>query len=454
MTIQEQLLTTPLSVVTDIVPSIPACSIDTLDGQCKQIAQTNQQISMVLNSLSAKGVTVGDLLASIGTKSLPGAVMALGAIQDASPNGILAVDNALALLSMIDIGCRGTADAQQLLPAGRKSRGGVQQALQASIEVVDNLPLPAAWKLALRTALSIFSGSLSLFAPEIWDLVIFGIKSVEYEVIELVIDKLFRDNAQPGDNTDCCFGMLETIKTALLTSDGKPLINGVTQALRAGLLDYARNTTASDETNSPVSIVDGVPVTLDRLPLIDKLLKAISTPRRLDGNPVDVDGKTGTNGVQIARIPADGEAAWEIWEVLEKALLRYKRNPDGSYAEDVNQNPVRESIFPERFDDLFIKAFLKQAFDNDGQPITDASGNAVYVSRFDFVSSDVSSTLKECFKRPKVDDNGQPLTDADGLPLYADSYLSDIVDELNQTTEVWTLDGVRLFLRDRLIEYT
>ena len=453
MTIPEQLLTTPLSVVTDIVPSIPVCSIDTIDGQCTQIAQTNKQISMVLNSLSDRGVTIGDLLASIGSKSLPGAVMAMNAIQDVSPNGILSVDNALALLSMIDIGCRGTADAQQLLPAGRKSRGGVQQALQASIGIIDSLPLPAAWKLALRTALSIFSGSLSLFAPEIWEIVIFGIKSVEYELIELVIDKIFRDNAQPGDDMGCCLDMLATVKSALLTSDGKPLINGVTQALRAGLLDYARNT-ASDETNSPVSIIDGVPVTLDRLPLIDKLLKAISTPRRLDGNPVDVDGKTGTNGVQIARIPSDGEAAWEIWEVLEKALLRYKRNPDGSYAEDINQNPVMESIFPERFDDLFIKAFLKQAFDNDGQPITDASGNAVYVSRFDFVSSDVSSTLKECFKRPKVDDNGQPLTDADGLPLYADSYLSDIVDELNQTTEVWTLDGVRLFLRDRLIEYT
>ena len=164
MTIQEQLLTTPLSVVTDRVPSIPVCSIDTIDGQCKQIAQTNQQISMVLNSLSDRGVTIGDLLASIGTKSLPGAVMALGAIQDASPNGILTVDNALALLSMIDIGCRrGTADTQQLLPAGRRSRGGVQQALLAFIEIVEGLPLSRAWKLALRAGLNTFSGSLALF---------------------------------------------------------------------------------------------------------------------------------------------------------------------------------------------------------------------------------------------------------------------------------------------------
>ena len=78
----------------------------------------------------------------------------------------------------------------------------------------------------------------------------------------------------------------------------------------------------------------------------------------------------------------------------------------------------------------------------------------MYISRFDFGSSDVAEVLRECFKRPKLDDNGQIMTDEDGLPLYADAFLSDVVDQLNQTTEVWTLDGVRLFIRDRLIEYT
>lgn len=448
MTIQEQLLTTPLSVVTDVVPSIEVCNIDGLDGQCRQIAQTNQQISMMLNAMSDKGVTIGDLLASVGSKSLPGAVLALNSIQDASPNGILSVDNALALLSMIDIGCRGTADTQQLLPAGRKSRGGVQQALQASIGIVDSLPLPAAWKLALRTALSIFSGSLALFAPEIWDLVIFGIKSVEYEVIELVIDKLFRDNAQPGDNTDCCFGMLETIKTALLTSDGKPLISGVIQALRAGLLDFQRNT-SSDETNTPVNVVDGVPVTLDALPLVDKLIKSLTTPVRYDGDPVDINGNTQSNGVQIRRLTEESNALWEMYAIFEKALLKYKRDSDGNIME-FNGVPLTESRIPERLEEYILTAFLRPSKDSDGQPITDSQGRPVYESVF----NDDLSVLKQALLRPIVDGQGQPVLDGDGNKTYGDSYLLDIADELNQTTEVWTLDGVRLFLRDRLIEYT
>ena len=444
MTVNELIKKTPLDVLgaAHIVNS-QIQDTSTVNGQIKQIAETNKQISQLLNTLSL--VPLNQLLTTVGTQGNAANLLALSSLQQ---TGVLEEGtDIVSALSITD------DDSMTLFPAGRKTKKGLQ-ALAGVIEtVVDLVPLSAAAKLAIKGASGYIVGALIEFAPEIGELVFEGFRAIEYELIELVIDKIFRDNAQPGDDMGCCLDMLATVKSALLTSDGKPLINGVTQALRAGLLDYARNT-ASDETNRPVSIVDGVPVTLDRLPLIDKLLKAISTPRRLDGDPVDVDGKTNTNGVQLARIPSDGEAVWEIWEVLEKAFLRYKKNPDGTYAEDIFQNPIRESIFPERLDDLLVKALLKQAFDDDGQPIKDASGNAVYVSRFDFGTSDVSGTLKECFRRPKVDDNGQPLTDADGLPLYADSYLSNIVDELNQTTEVWTLDGVRLFLRDRLIEYT
>lgn len=443
-TVNELIRKTPLDVLGEahIVKS-QIQDTSAIAGQIRQIAETNKQVSQLLNTLS--GVPLKSLLTTIGTQGNASNILALSALRQ---TGTLdGVTDILDELSIID------SDNNKLVPYGRKTSKGIKALGGVLDSIVDLAPLSTGVKIALKGSTGFLVSALVEFAPEIGDLIYEGFRAVEYELIELVIDKLFRDNGVSGaDSGRCCEDILTTLKAALLDADSKPLINRVTQALRAGLLDYSRNTN-SDETNNAVSLVDGVPVTLDNLPLIDKLLKAISTPRRLDGDPVDINGQTQTNGVQIARIPADGEAIWEIWSVLEKAFLRYKKNPDGTYAEDFNQNPVRESIFPERLDDLLIKALLKQDVDENGQPITDSNGNAIYVSRFDFASSDVSATLRECFKRPKLDNNGQPITDADGLPLYVDAFMSDIVDQLNQTSEVWTLDGVRLFLRDRLIEY-
>lgn len=444
MTINELIKKTPLDVLglAHIVES-QIQDTSTLNGQIRQIAETNKQVSQLLNTLSL--VPINSLLTTVGTQGNAANLLALSSLQQTG--ALDAVTDIVSALSIVD------DDSMVLFPAGRKTKKGLQGLVGALGTVVDLVPLSAAAKLAIKGVGGYVISALIEFAPEIGDLVFEGFRAIEYELIELAIDKIFRDNAQPGESIGCCFDVLETVKTALLTSDGKPLINGLTQALRAGLLDFERNT-ASEETNSPVSTIDGVPVTLDNLPLVDKLIKALTAPVRRDGDAVDINGQTRTNGVQIARIPSDSEAIRKILETLEKAFLRYKRNSDGTYAEDANWNFIKESIFPERLDDLLVKALLKQDTDENGQPITDSSGNAVYVSRFDFGSSDVSGVLRECFRRPKVDDNGQPLTDADGLPLYAESYLSGIVDELNQTTEVWTLDGVRLFLRDRLIEYT
>ena len=445
-TVNELIKKTPLDVlgVAHIVES-QIQDTSAIAGQIKQIAETNKQVSQLLNTLSA--VPLKSLLTTIGTQGNASNILALSSLRQLG--SLDNVTDILDALSIID------DDNNKLIPYGRKTSKGIKALGGVLDKVVDLVPLSAGVKLALKGSTGFLVSALVEFAPEIGDLIYEGFRAVEYELIELIIDKLFRDNNVLSIDTGnaCCEETLTVLKTALLDADNKPLINRVTQALRAGLLDYSRNT-YSDESNDAITLVDGVPVTLDNLPLIDKLLKAISTPRRLDGDPIDVNGQTQTNGVPIKRFPADGEAIWEIWTVLEKALLRYKKNSDGTYAEDVNQNPIRESIFPERLDDLLIKALLKQDVDENGQPITDSNGQPVYISRFDFGASDVSGVLRECFKRPKLDDNGQPITDADGLPLYADSYLSDIVDQLNQTTEVWTLDGVRLFLRDRLIEYT
>ena len=438
-TVNELIRKTPLDVLGEahIVESqIQDTSV--MAGQIRQIAETNKQVSQLLNTLS--GVPLKSLLTTIGTQGNASNILALSALRQ---TGTLdGVTDILDALSIVD------DDNNKLVPYGRKTSKGIKALGGVLDSIVDLVPLSAGVKLALKGSTGFLVSALVEFGPEIGDLIFEGFRAVEYELIELVIDKLFRDNGVSSiDSGKCCEDILTTLKAALLDADSKPLINRVTQALRAGLLDYSRDT-QSDETNNAVTLVDGVPVTLDNLPLIDKLLKALSTPRRFDGDPVDINGQTQTNGVQIARLPADGEAIWEIWGVLEKALLRYKRNSDGSYLGE------KESIIPERFDDLIVKALLKQDVDAEGQPITDSNGNAVYVSRFDFASSDVSATLRECFKRPQVDVNGQPIKDADGVPLYSDSYFLDIVNELNQTTEVWTLDGVRLFLRDRLIEYT
>lgn len=453
MTIQEQLLATPLSVVTDIVPSIPVCSIDALDGQCKQIAQTNQQISIILNSLSDKGVTIGDLLASIGTKSLPGAVMALNAIQDASPNGILTVDNALALLSMIDIGCRrGTADTQQLLPAGRRSRGGVQQALQAFIGIVEGLPLSRAWKMALCAGLNTFSGSLALFAPEIWDLVIFGIKSVESEMIELLIDKLFRDNAEPGESGKGCQDALDTLKKALIKDD-KSILDDVAYAIRQGLVDFERANDWEGESEHPASVgFDGRPV-FKNSSLVWRLMDAVtSVIRDASGDAV---ARTGGGVVQpgqtVARRPDSVESLWALWQVASDAFLMPKRLPDGTIIVDEAGHALSVSRFPDNIEERFLKAFLREAKDENGEVITDAYGRPVLTSIFD-ATMDLTP-IKEAFLRVKLDADGKPLLDNEGKKQYEASYLIDIIDALNQTQEVWSLDGVRLFLRERLVQW-
>lgn len=407
-TVNELIRKTPLDVlgVAHIVESqIQDTSV--IAGQIRQIAETNKQVSQLLNTLSS--VPLKSLLTTIGTQGNASNILALSSLRQLG--SLDNVTDILDALSIVD------DDNNKLIPYGRKTSKGIKALGSVLDSVVDLVPLSAGVKLALKGSTGFLVSALVEFAPEIGDLIFEGFRAIEYELIELIIDKLFRDNnVLTVDSGKQCEDILLTLKTALLDSDNKPLINRVTQALRAGLLDYSRHT-YSDESNDAVTLVDGVPVTLDSLPLIDKLLKAISTPRRLDGDPIDINGQTQTDGVPILRVPADSEAIWEVWEVLEKALL-------------------------------------KQDVDENGQPVTDANGNAIYVSRFDFGASDVSGVLRECFKRPKLDNNGQPLTDADGLPLYADSFLSDIVDQLNQTTEVWTLDGVRLFIRDRLIEYT
>lgn len=452
MTIPEQLLTTPLSVVTDVVPCIETCAIDSIEGQCQQIAQTNQQISLILNALSDKGVTVGDLLASIGSKSLPGAVLALNAIQDASPNGILSVDNALALLSMIDIGCRGTSDSQQLLPAGRKSRGGVQQALTATIEIVERLPLSTAWKIALRAGLNVFSGSLSLFAPEVWDLILFGIKSVEYEMIELVIDKLFRDNAEPGDTGKGCQDALDTLKKALIKDD-KSILDDVAYAIRQGLVDFERANDGQGESEHPNSVgFDGRPV-FKNSGLIWRLMDAITNVvRNADGDAV---ARTGGGVVQpgqtVARRPDSAESLWALWQVASDAFLTPNRDLDGNVIIDENGQALQVSRFPDNIEERFLKAFLKEARDENGAVIVDAQGRPVLVSVFD-AAMDLTP-IKDAFLRAKLDLDGKPILSRDGKKQYEESYLIDIIDALNQTQEVWSLDGVRLFLRERLVQW-
>lgn len=451
MTIQEQLLTTPLSVVTDVVPSIGVCNIDSLDGQCRQIAQTNQQISLMLNAMSDKGVTIGDLLASVGSKSLPGAVMALNSIQDASPNGILTVDNALALLSMIDIGCRGTADTQQLLPAGRKSRGGVQQALQAVIGIVENLPLSSAWKLALRAGLNGFSGSLALFAPEIWDLVIFGIKSIEYEIIELVIDKIFRDNAAPGESGKGCQDALDILKKALIKDD-KSILDDVAYAVRQGLVDFERANDWKGESEHPASFgFDGRPV-FKNSSLVWRLMDAVtSVIRDASGDAVARTGGVVQPGQTVARRPDSVESLWALWQVASDAFLMPNRDIDGNIIVGENNEVLQVSRFPDNLEERFLKAFLKESRDENGTVITDAQGRPVLTSIFD-ATMDLTP-IKEAFLRVKLDADGQPILDSTGKKQYEGSYLIDIIDALNQTQEVWSLDGVRLFLRERLVQW-
>ena len=447
-TVNELIRKTPLDVLgaAHIVESqIQDTSV--IAGQIKQIAETNKQVSQLLNTLS--GVPLKSLLTTIGTQGNASNILALSSLRQLGT--LDGVTDILDVLSIVD------DDNNKLIPYGRKTSKGIKALGSVLDKVVDLVPLSAGVKLALKGSTGFLVSALVEFAPEIGDLIYEGFRAVEYELIELVIDKLFRDNNVLSIDTGnaCCEETLNVLKTALLDADNKPLINRVTQALRAGLLDYSRQVSSYDETDNAVSIVDGVPVTQDNRPLIDKLIKSISTAYKVQDTSYGVDDNPITSGVPVRRQTAESLELVEVWEILEKAFLRYKRDAEGNVMEDFfTGGLIRESIFPERLDDLLIKALLKQDVDENGQPITDSSGQPVYISRFDFGSSDVASVLRECFKRPKVDDNGQPITDDDGLPLYADAFLSDVVDQLCQTTEVWTLDGVRLFLRDRLIEYT
>lgn len=437
-TVNELIKKTPLDVlgVAHIVESqIQDTSV--IAGQIKQIAETNKQVSQLLNTLSS--VPLKSLLTTIGTQGNASNILALSSLRQLG--SLDGVTDILDVLSIID------SDDNKLIPYGRKTSKGIKALGSVLDSVVDLVPLSAGVKLALKGSTGFLVSALVEFAPEIGDLIFEGFRAVEYELIELVIDKLFRDNSVLTiDSGKQCEDILLTLKTALLDSDNKPLINRVTQALRAGLLDFTRQTDwMAGEKDTPESLVDGLPVTLDNKPLIDKLLKALSLQQRDSAGDAII--RDGTQGLYQ---PDVNLALWEIYNILRKGLTQDAYDASGQPVYDSNGNIDREGVLLP----LLTKALLKQDIDENGQPVTDASGNAVYVSRFNFGSSDVNATLRECFKRPKLDDNGQPLTDADGLPLYSDSYLSDIVDQLNQTTEVWTLDGVRLFIRDRLIEYT
>ena len=445
-TVNELIRRTPLDVLgaAHIVESqIQDTSV--IAGQIKQIAETNKQVSQLLNTLSA--VPLKSLLTTIGTQGNASNILALSSLRQLGT--LDGVSDILDVLSIVD------DDNNKLIPYGRKTSKGIKALGSVLDSVVDLVPLSAGVKLALKGSTGFLVSALVEFAPEIGDLIFEGFKAVEYELIELIIDKLFRDNNVLSIDTGnaCCEETLTVLKTALLDADNKPLINRVTQALRAGLLDYSRRVSSYDETDNAVSIVDGVPVTQDNRPLIDKLIKSISTAYKIQDTTYGVDDNPITSGVPVRRQTAESLGLVEIQEILDKALLDYKINDDGTYAQDWQGNPEYESTIVTLTRRL-VESFLRQDVDENNQPVVNSGGQPVYVSRFDFGSSDIPGVLRECLKRPKVDDNGQPITDADGLPLYADSFLSDVVDQLNQTTEVWTLDGVRLFIRDRLIEYT
>ena len=437
-TVNELIRKTPLDVLgaAHIVES-QIQDTSAIAGQIRQIAETNKQVSQLLNTLS--GVPLKSLLTTIGTQGNASNILALSSLRQLGT--LDGVTDILDALSIID------NDHNKLIPYGRKTNKGVEALGSVLDSVIDLVPLSAGVKLALKGSTGFLVSALIDFSPEIGDLIFEGFRAVEYELIELVIDKLFRDNNVLSIDTGnaCCGEALTVLKTALLDADNKPLINRVTQALRAGLLDFSRQTDwMIGERDTPESLVDGVPVTLDNKPLIDKLLKALSVQQRDSAGDAII--RDGTQGLYQ---PDAVLALWEMYDILRKGLTQDAYDADGLPIYDNNANVDREGfLLP-----LLTKALLKQDIDIDGNPITNAGGQPVYVSRFDFGSSDISGVLRECFKRPKVDDNGQPITDADGLPLYADAFLSDVVDQLNQTTEVWTLDGVRLFLRDRLIEY-
>ena len=438
MTVNELIKKTPLDSIANLtVPVGNVVSLSDSASYIKQIAETNQQVTKLLNTMST--ISVKDILTTIGTQGNASNILALSSLRQLGElDNVTDIVNALSIVDN---------DNNKLIPYGRKTSKGIKALGSVLDSVIDIVPLSAGVKLALKGSTGFLVSALVEFAPEIGDLIFEGFRAVEYELIELIIDKLFRDNDVTSiDSGKQCEDVLLALKKAFLDADDKPLLNRITQALRAGLLDFERQTDwMSGEKDNPESLVDGLPVTLDNKPLIDKLLKGLSYQQRDSSGDAII--RDGTQGFYQ---PDATLALWELYNILRTGLTQDVYDADGLPVYDSSGNIDREGVLLP----LLTKALLKQDTDADGNPITNAGGQPVYISRFDFGSSDVAEVLRECFKRPKLDDNGQIMTDEDGLPLYADAFLSDIVDQLNQTTEVWTLDGVRLFIRDRLIEYT
>jgi len=282
--------------------------------------------------------------------------------------------------------------------------------------------------------------------------VIFGIKSVEYEMIELLIDKLFRDNAEPGESGKGCQDALETLKKALIKDD-KSILDDVAYAIRQGLVDFERANNWQGESEFPASPgYDGRPV-FKNSSLIWRLMDAVtSVIRDASGDAVArMDGGILQPGQTAARRPDSVESLWALWQVASDAFLMPNRDIDGNIIIDEAGQALQVSRFPDNLEERFLKAFLREARDENGAVITDAQGRPVMVSVFD-ATMDLTP-IKEAFLRVKLDADGNPLLDNEGKKQYAASYLIVILAALNQTQEVWSLDGVRLFLRERLVQW-
>ena len=210
-TVNELMRMTPLDVLgpAHIMESqIQDTSV--IAGQIKQIAETNKQISQLLNTLSI--VPLSSLLTTIGTQGNASNVLALSALRQTGP--LDGVYDILDALSIVD------NDNNKLVPYGRKTSKGIKALGGVLDSIVDLVPLSAGVKLALKGATGFLVSALVEFAPEIGDLIYEGFRAIEYELIELVIDKLFLVNGVSGvDSGKCCEDILTTLKAALLDAD-------------------------------------------------------------------------------------------------------------------------------------------------------------------------------------------------------------------------------------------
>jgi len=467
MTINELIKKTPLDVlgVAHIVES-ELQDTSSLNGQIRQIAETNKQVSQLLNTLSC--VPLCSLLTTIGTQGNAANLLALGSLQQTG--ALDTVTDIVSALSIVDV------DDMRLFPAGRKTKKGLQSLVGAIETVVDLVPLSAAAKLAIKGTGGYVVGALIEFAPEIGDLVFEGFRAIEYELIELVIDKIFRANAQPGDNTDCCLAMYDLLKSTLLKND-KSVLDDIAYAIRQGLVDFPRDNNATGESETPSQIdSEGKPV-FNQTSLIWRLMDAVSDYKvNYENNKIGRDGNVLQPGVTPAKINSLYYLVERIRDaiayngfdqvdlsivkksyiedmsvVLSDALLKPRRDVDGSVIVDGGKMQLTSRI-PERLEEYILTAFLRPSKDSDGQVITDSQGRPVYESVF---SDALDLTiLKKALLRPILDSDGQPVLDDDGEKTYGESYLLDIVAELASTTEVWSVDGLRLFLRERVAQYT